>query len=63
MNSTPLNMSFHKKPFIRKRQALNKGKKLNKNLLSVQAFPIMFMPYIEDPNMDWTVNDIFTIGS
>ena len=22
-----------------------------------QAFPTMFMPYMEDPKMDWTVND------
>ena len=22
-----------------------------------QAFPSMFMPYIEGPKMDWTVND------
>ena len=44
---------------IRKGHALTKSEKLTKKSLvnPLEAFLCMFMPYIEDPKINWTIND------
>ena len=50
---TPLNMSFQNKLVIRKRQALTKSRDVEQEVTlgPSQAFPSMFMPYIEGPKI------------